>query len=301
MHHRRPNFPRLRSFAAAAILGVLAVGCLAGCSGDNVRANLHALVEKQHLVGQLQKNLVLASEAENDALLSPVEAEAGARAATIREALAASAQALESLDRLVQQGKNTQEIEALTTVSNDFKELSATYGALLGLLGRNTNVRAAQLSRSEASQAVLRLQQALGPIIDSQNCAASKAASRAVTAALSILALHPRHIDESTAAGMDALEAAIGEANRIALDALAELGRLPDGDASLREAAGQAQAAYAAFWELNQVVVGLSRENTNIEAAALSMGRKRLLQAKILSDVDKLSAVISEREFSATR
>ncbi|OLN31236.1 hypothetical protein DVDV_0024 [Desulfovibrio sp. DV] len=301
MHYPRPSFPRLRSFAAVVTLGVLAIGCLAGCSGDNVRANLHALVEKQRLVGKLQQSLLLASDAENNVLLSPVEADAKAYAATTREALAAGTEQLGTLDGLVQQGKNTKEIEALNIVSSDFKELSATYDALLGLLGRNTNVRAAQLSRSEASQAVLRLQQALGPIIDSQNCAASKDASRVITAALSILALHPRHIDESTAAGMDALEASIGDANQIARTALAELGRLPDGDASLREAARQGQAAYAAFWELNQVVVALSRENTNVEAAALSMGRKRLLQAKILSDVEKLSAVISEREFSATR
>lgn len=301
MRHPRLNFLRLQFFGLAAILCALALGCFAGCSGDSVRANLHALLEKKHLVDKLQKSLVLASEAANDALLSPVEADANAFAATIREALAASTKELESLDHLVQQGKNTQEIEALRTVSADFRELSATYVGLLGLVGRNTNVRAAQLSRNEASQAVVRLQQALAPILDSQNCSASKDASRVVTAALSILALHPRHIDESTDAGMNALEAAISEENRIALDALTDLGRILDADTGLVEAARQGQTAYAAFWEFNRAIVALSRENTNVDAVALSMGRKRLLQAKILSDVEKLSAVISEKEFSATR
>ena len=301
MHHPGPIFPRLHGTITACALCIVAVCCLASCSGGDVRANLQALFEKQRLVGRLQHSLLLASDAENNALLSPIEADAKAYVATARQALAACTDQLGKLEALVQQGKSAKEIEALNSVSNDFKELAAISVPLLELLGRNTNLRAAQLSRTEASRAVLRLQQTLTPIIDGQNCPASKEASRIITSLLMILTLHPQHIDESTAAGMDTLEAAMEAQNQIAREALTKLGRLLEADAGFAATVRQAQAAYAAFGQLNTAILALSRENTNIEAAALSMGRKQLLQARILSDVAQLTAVIGEKEFTATR
>ena len=69
----------------------------------------------------------------------------------------------------------------------------------------------------------------------------------------------------------------------------------------IAQAAKAAQEAYEAFWTVHAAIIGLSRENSNIEAIALTMGRKQLLQAKILADLTTLAAVIDEKQFTATR
>jgi GH24 family phage-related lysozyme (muramidase) len=289
-------------FPAACQL--LVVGLLLGCSGQDFQANLHALLEKQRLAAQLQQSLLAASDAANKSLLAPDEAAASQQAAAAKAAFEAGAGQLQSLSALIEKGNNPKEIEAVKPVVADFKELDAAYAALHGLVARNTNVRAARLSRHEAAQAVERLRQALAPILAAPDCAAAAQALRAIAAAQAILILHPLHIDERSAAGMDALEAAMNQDDRDARTALAGLADLaaPSGDgAAQAQAAKAAQDAYEAFWTVHAAIIGLSRENSNIEAIALTMGRKQLLQAKILADLTTLAAVIDEKQFTATR
>jgi hypothetical protein len=297
--------PGRRSLHRLLVILVLVVapvaGCLSGCTGEDIRSNIHLLLEKQQVISKLQHNLLQASDAENNALLSPVDAEAKAYADTAREALNACGEQINTLEALIVKSHSPRETESFKTVSADFKELFAASAPLLELVGRNTNLRAAQLSRTEASLAVSRLQQTMTPILDSENCPAAKEGFRVIEAALSILALHSRHIDESTAAGMDSLEETMARQNERARTAFTTLASLSGTDASLQEAQTQAQDAYADFWNVTQSILVLSRENTNIEAAALTTGRKRLLQAKILVDLASLSAVVAEKEFSGTR
>ena len=297
----RPSWRR-RLFPAACQL--LVVGLLLGCSGQDFQANLHALLEKQHLAAQLQQSLLAASDAANKSLLAPDEAAASQQAAAAKAAFEAGAGQLQSLSALIEKGNNPKEIEAVKPVVADFKELDAAYAALHGLVARNTNVRAARLSRHEAVQALERLRQALAPILAAPDCAAAAQALRAIAAAQAILILHPLHIDERSAAGMDALEASMNQDDRDARTALAGLADLaaPSGDgAAQAQAAKAAQDAYEAFWTVHAAIIGLSRENSNIEAIALTMGRKQLLQAKILADLTTLAAVIDEKQFTATR
>ncbi len=297
----RPSWRR-RLFPAACQL--LVVGLLLGCSGQDFQANLHALLEKQRLAAQLQQSLLAASDAANKSLLAPDEAAASQQAAAAKAAFEAGAGQLQSLSALIEKGNNPKEIEAVKPVVADFKELDAAYAALHGLVARNTNVRAARLSRHEAVQAVERLRQALAPILAAPDCAAAAQALRAIAAAQAILILHPLHIDERSAAGMDALEASMNQDDRDARTALAGLAdrAAPSGDgAAQAQAAKAAQDAYEAFWTVHTAIIGLSRENSNIEAIALTMGRKQLLQAKILADLTTLAAVIDEKQFTATR
>lgn len=297
----RPSWRR-RLFPAACQL--LVVGLLLGCSGQDFQANLHALLEKQRLAAQLQQSLLAASDAANKSLLAPDEAAASQQAAAAKAAFEAGAGQLQSLSALIDKGNNPKEIEAVKPVVADFKELDAAYAALHGLVARNTNVRAARLSRHEAVQALERLRQALAPILAAPDCAAAAQALRAIAAAQAVLILHPLHIDERSAAGMDALEASMNQDDRDARTALTGLAdrAAPSGDgAAQAQAAKAAQDAYEAFWTVHAAIIGLSRENSNIEAIALTMGRKQLLQAKILADLTALAAVIDEKQFTATR
>lgn len=286
---------------------LLVLGLLFGCGGQDFQGNLHALLGKQRLAAQLQQSLLTASDAANKSLLAPDEEAASRQAAAAKTAFEAGAGQLQSLSTLIEKGNNPKEIEAVKPVVADFKELEAAYAALHALVARNTNVRAARLSRHEAAQAVDRLRQALAPILAAPDCPAAAQALRAITAAQAILILHPLHIDERSAVGMDALETAMNQDDREARAALANLiaPSAPSApsvdDGAMAQAANAAQAAYEAFWTVHTTILGLSRENSNIEAIALSMGRKQVLQAKIQTDLAALAAVIDEKQFTATR
>jgi len=291
-----PGFPCI---ILAMVTGLLTLSVLAGCSGDDVRANLQILQEKRQLIASIRVNLLLAVDAGKNALLSPVETDAKNFLTKAGQAMATSQKQMIRLTGLIEQGKNTKEAEAVSAVTADFMELQAIDGTLADLAGRNTNLRAAALSRTEAAVAISRLQQALTPIIDAPFCPASREALRVIAAGLSILSLHTQHIDESTDTGMDSLEAAMRRQDERAHEAFTQLsGLLPPTNA---DQLAQATAAYADFWRVTQEVLRLSRQNTNLEAEALSMGRKRLLTAKTLDDLAALDAVVAEKEFAATR
>lgn len=283
--HVRYRFLALLVFSLAATL--------AGCSGDDFQANLHMLLEKQRLAAQLQQSLLAASDAAGKSLLAPSDTEAAVLAKTVKNDLDAGAEQLASLAKLIEKSQNAKELERLKPVEADYRELTATYAALHELVARNTNVRAVRLSRTEAAGALDRLRRALEPLTDGPDCQDAAAALRAVADAQAILLLHPLHIDESTAAGMDALETVM---NGLDAKVRAILAALP---ASTNLA--EAQSAYDAFWQVHLTIVALSRENTNVAAVALTMGRKQTLQAKTLADLAALAAVIDEKQFTATR
>lgn len=291
--------PRVRPAAAIFVLLAVLVFCLAGCAGEDVRDNLTALREKQRLIAALRYDLLMAVDAEKSALLSSAESDARMFLTKTREAMTASGNDLNRLTDLIKQGGVPKELETLAAVTVDFAEITSVDATLYGLAGRNTNVRAAALSRTEAALAIARLQQALTPVIDAPFCPAGREALRIVTAGLSILSLHAQHIDESSSAGMDTLEAAMNRQNSRAQAAMDRLSGLLPPDSA--DALIQAKTAYADFWRVTQEVLKLSRQNTNIEAEALAMGRKRQLTAKILADLAALDAVVAEKEFTATR
>ncbi|EHJ46703.1 hypothetical protein DFW101_0686 [Solidesulfovibrio carbinoliphilus subsp. oakridgensis] len=294
------RFLRFRS--VAAILAVLAVlvCCLAGCSGGDVRNNVKALRDKQRLIAALRYGLLTAVDLEKNALLSSVQSDGRMFLAKARNAMAGCAKDLARLGDLVRADANAKETEGFSAVAADFAQIEAVDATLLGLAGRNTNLQATALSRTEAALAISRLQRALTPIIDGPSCPAGREALRVVTAGLSILSLHTQHIAESSSAGMDTLEAAMNRQNARAAAALDRLSGLlpPDADAALL---AEAKAAYADFRRVTQEVLGLSRQNTNIEAVALAMGQKRLVTAKALADLAALEDVVGEKEFTATR
>ncbi len=282
----------------AAVCGLVLLA-LAACSGDNMRANLAVLQQKQQLIAGIRAGLLMAVDQEKNALLSPSQTEARQFLDKSKDGMAGVKQDLGRLTQLVEETDNAKEIAALRAVAEDFHDMASLDASLRGLAGRNTNVRAAQLSRTEAALAVSRLQQALTPVIDADDCQAGRDALRVVMAALSVLSLHAQHIDEKTAPGMDALEAAMNRQHARAQGALERLSALSV--PTVAAAMPAARAAYDDFWRVTREVLALSRENTNIEAVALSMGKKRLVTAKALADLDALQAVVSEKEFTATR
>ncbi|MGE4536286.1 MAG: hypothetical protein AB7D37_04335 [Desulfovibrio sp.] len=284
----------------ALIAALLAAVALSGCSGDDLHDRLRILHEKQQRIEAVRTDLLLAVSAEKSALLSPTQADAKDNLGAARQAMESLAKGMEGLTALIGKDGNAKEKTALAAIDADFTEMARIDETLRGLVGRNTNLRAAMVSRTEAALAVSRLQHALTPVIDAAFCPASREALRIVTAALSILSLHAQHIDEPTAAGMDTLEAAMNRQDAKARAGFDHLAGLLPPDAQ-QETLPQAKAAYADFWQATQEVIRLSRLNTNIQAQSLTVGRKRLLTAKTLSDLATLETLVGQGEFTATR
>ncbi|WP_428558484.1 MAG: hypothetical protein ACP59X_11880 [Solidesulfovibrio sp. DCME] len=295
----RPRPYRAVGSAVRATACLLLILGLVACQGDNVRANLAQLHKKQQLIAAVRTGLLVAVDQEKNALLSPSQAEAKQFLDKGREAMAGVKKDMGSLAQLVDETDNPKEAESFKLVAADFEDMATVDDNLRSLAGRNTNLRAAQLSRTEAALAASRLQQVLTPVIDAADCHASQDALRIVTATLSVLSLHAQHIDEKTVPGMDTLEAAMNRQNARAQEAFDRLGALSSPE--IAAALAPAQAAYADFWRVTREVLTLSRENTNIEAQALAMGKKRLITAKALADLAALQDVVAEKEFTATR
>lgn len=281
------------------ILIVLAIFGFAACSGGDYQDVLRTLMEKERLVEQTRVNLLLAAEAGKNAVLSATEATAGSYADEARSAMGAAKRDLARLTVLASNVNDRKEAEAVARITADFGELESVDATILHMAGRNTNLRAALLSRTEASQATNRIRQALAPIIDGTDCPAAVEALRVVTASLAILSLHAQHIEESSNASMDTLETTINQQNRQAEAALARLADMPP--PGVAKAAADAKTAYADLWDVTREVLRLSRENSNINAIALIMGRKRQLVATTLDDLSALQEVVMSKNFKATR
>ena len=290
---------RLGQTVVSALLVFCALSLLPACSADNRQDALHALLEKERLVEQTRLNLLLAVAAEKNAVLSSTEDAATPFIVQARKSMTTARDDLARLTELVNRGDDVKEIAALLPVTADFIELTAVDSEIQRLVGRNTNLRAAVVSRTEAAQALERFQQALAPFADGPDCPAAREALRAVAAGAAILALHAPHIEENTEAGMDALEVKIAAQNNRATVALGKLAE--SSPATEQTALEAAKAAYADFWRATQEILTLSRENTNVHTLALVMGRKRLVAAKALDDLTALAAVVEAKEFKATR
>lgn len=284
-----------------ARLPFLAVGTilvLFACSGGNFQDVLRTLLEKERLVTQARYQLLLAASATKNAVLATSQDAAAQFAGEARNASNQVEQALGRLGELVRQDREPKEATALAQIKTDFGQLQTVAGAIWGMVGRNTNLRASVLSHTEATQAVGRLEQALARVIDSSDCPAAREALRAVAAALTLLSLEDRHIDLEGAADMDRLETAMAEQHTLALAALDRLAPLLAADAPTLAAARE---AWNTLWTTNATVVRLSRENSNINALVLTMGRSRQMLAQTLDDLEALHALLQAREFTATR
>lgn len=271
---------------------------VSACSGDNYQDVLRTLLEKERLVEETRVNLLLAAEAEKNAVLSTTEDAATKYADQVRTAMGKAKAGLARLTMLAARTHAQKEAQLLTRITNAFGEIESVDATILGMAGRNTNLRAALLSRTEAAKTVNQLRQALAPVISGPDCQAADQALQVEAASLSILAMHAQHIEESSNTAMDVLEASMTQENQQAQAGLDRLGKM----LSPKEpAVAEARKAYDALWKITQEVLSLSRENSNINALALTMGRQRQLMAAALDDLAGLKTLVEAQDFKATR
>jgi len=160
-----------------------------------------------------------------------------------------------------------------------WKECRKIDKVLLDFAVQNTNLKAASLSYTKGADAVRRFERSISNLIGIFNdVRTTKLVYQSVTALLKIHNLQAPHISETDNKQMDAIEAVMKtEENQVKTSMKALSGIAGDrGQASIDEAA----AAFGEFMKVNAEVIRLSRLNTNIRSAELSMGRKRKAAAQ---------------------
>jgi hypothetical protein len=287
---------RIAPWSLAGVLAVMLLLTLVWRFGD-ASSPAQALALKAtrvDLVGQMQVSLAAAAEAEKSAVLAATDRESQAFAARSRAASAAVEQRRLELGRHLERSGTPAERALFDRFTTDLAALRAIDDEVLRLAVENTNLKAHALAFGPAAAALAELDGALEQLASRraaspQGAALQRLADRARLGALRVQALLAPHIAEEREEEMARLEAIMAgqlQQARRALDGLAAQA----GAAEVAPAAG----AFARYLELEQQVLALSRQNTNVRSLALSLGRKRAAQAACQDGLAELLQAILE-------
>jgi Four helix bundle sensory module for signal transduction len=238
---------------------------------------------KVDLVSSMRIHLLEAIEAEKNAVLAITDEESEAFAAQTRQAADSVEKKRKEIEPIIHQDKFQRETGLLNEFNACWSQYRKLDETILNLAVQNTNLKAQKISSTQCAQEMARLEESLTNIIQRNNkknqCdEAVMPAYEALTASFKIFALHKPHIEEANDKQMDKIEQSIKSYDKSAKKALNTL----SGIAALRDNPDlkNAQMAYNRFMSLTSEVLRLSRMNTNIKSAELSLGKKRLVSSQ---------------------
>ena len=177
---------------------------------------------------------------------------------------------------------------------------------LLDYAVRNTNLKAASLSFTSAKETVGRFEKALGDLIEAgsstpEGVQIAKYAFQALSSCSEIYSLEAPHIIESRDERMDRIERQMSaDANRVE-SALKKIEDAEGKGGASQSSLDKAKAAFADFMKINEEVIRLSRQNTNIKSVELSLGAKRKITGQCEDNLNALQDAVKARSFKATR
>ena len=259
---------------------------------------------KVDLLSTMRIHFLEAIEAEKNAVLAITDEASEVFAAQARRAADSVEHGRKQIESIIHQEKLPQE----TAMINEFNSCWSQYRKLdetiLDLAIQNTNLKAQQISATQCAHEMEHFEASLNRLIhrntkDSQCNKAIMLSYEALTASLNIFALHKPHIEEADDQEMDKIEQRIksyDESARKALSALRSTTRLSD-----NEDMKHAETAYERFMNLTGEVLKLSRMNTNIKSAELSLGKIRLISSQCQEILATLQETVQAQEFNATR
>jgi hypothetical protein len=256
------------------------------------------------IVSAMRVGLSASADAEKNAVLAESDEESVDFADQARRSGAAVEEARTKLAPLIEAGGVAKEKELFQRFSIAWEELRRTDDEILRLAVLNSNLKAARLSYGPALDTLARFEQGLSGLMEQAGSSpdgrtVERLCCRAAIAAYKIQALQAPHIAEANEGRMEELERRMGENHEAVRNSLASLAQVPGlaGSPKLAEAG----AAYADYGRIVAQIVELSRQNTNIRSLALSLGRKRNLQAQCEDALAALDESIRARGFKATR
>jgi hypothetical protein len=238
---------------------------------------------KADLLSTMRSHLLEAIEAEKNAVLAVTDEASEAFAAQARQAADGVESSRKEIEAIIHQERLPQETEMINEFNvcwSHYRKLDET---ILDLAIQNTNLKAQKISATQCTQELERFEESLNRLIlqntHGRQCNEAVMLSyEALTAGLKILALHKPHIEEADDIEMDKIEQSIksyDDSARKALGSLRSIAGL-SGNEDLKNA----ETAYERFMNLTGGVLKLSRMNTNIKSADLSLGKLRLLSSQ---------------------
>jgi hypothetical protein len=247
------------------------------------------------LVGRMQLALASASEAEKSAILATTDQDSQTLSDQARAATAEVERDRRELEMLLATGGTQRERDLLVQFSEAFRDLQRIEGEVLRLAVKNTNLKAYGLLFGPAADTLAEMDAALSRMgakrADGHDARrVTLLAFGARIGVLRIQTLLAPHIAEESDAKMDRLEASMAKEEtqvRRDLDGLAAL-RTLEGDVDLATAA----SSFVRYGDLKARILALSRENTNVQSAALSLKQKRNAMILCLDALNALKQAI---------
>jgi hypothetical protein len=274
--------------------------------GQDPAAQAAFRAQRADVVGRMQLDLALGSEAEKSAVLAVTDSDSQTFADQARADSTRVEQERRELEELLTTGGTQDERESLTRFTAAFADLQRIDGDLLALAVKNTNVKAYGLAFGPAATALDEMNAALARLVAHASADPDSSETRttislafgAQVGALRIQALLPRHIAEESDPKMDELEASMAADDaqvRKDLDGLAAVPRLHD-DRDL----AVASARYADYSQLRRQILPLSRENTNVRSLSISLNQKRSAMLVCQSALGALQQAVQQEPMSGT-
>ncbi len=263
-----------------------------------------ALQETQ-LVSSMRTDLLESAEAEKSAVMADADEASNKFAQQSARASETVEKSRQSLAHLLAEEKSPGKMEAFDQFSSCWGRLRKIDREILPLAVQNTNLKAFRLSFGPARKAIGHMETALDGLTSSGGASSeapqiSMLASEAMIDTYKIYALQAPHIAATSDAAMDNMEAEMKGLDRQVNEALKNLHALAGKDGL--PFVDAARASYAEFHKINEQIVILSRENSNIRSFAISLGRKRKVMAECLDSLSALQdAVRQSITFKATR
>jgi hypothetical protein len=259
---------------------------------------------KGHLLSSMRINFLEAIESEKNAVMAITDEESEAFAAKARQAADSVEKNRKEMESIIHKDRFQPETELLNEFNICWSQYRKLDETILNLAVQNTNLKAQKISSTQCAQEMTRFEESLNRIIqrnkkDNLCSNAVMFAYEALNPSLNIYALHKPHIEEADDQAMDKIEQRIksyDESVKKALDALGSIADLND-----RADLKQAEKAYLEFMDSTREVLRLSRLNTNIKSAGLSLGKKRLISSECQEILSALNESVQAEKFKATR
>ncbi len=250
---------------------------------------------KVDLLSTMRRHLLEAIEAEKNAVLANTDEASEVFAAQARQAADSVESSRMEIEAIIHREKfprETEMINEFTVCWAHYRQLDET---ILDLAIQNTNLKAQKISATQSAQELARFEESLNHLIHQnthggQCNEAVMLSYEALTAGLKIVALHKPHIEAADDQEMDKIEQSIrsyDESVRKALESLRRIASLSD-----NEDMKLAETAYEQFMILTGEVLKLSRMNTNIKSAELSLGKSRLISSQCQEILTRLHETV---------
>lgn len=253
---------------------------------------------KASLLSNIQINMLQAIEAEKNAVLAVKPETAREFATQARKASDALDKERQAFDSISAQSKTSEELELFGEFNLCWAQFRKLDDSLLALATQGTNIRAKDLSAKQATDALEGFETSL-KTLPQNNPRQNLLALEALNAALKIQILHKPHIEAASDQVMDQLETRIKGLDEIVRTHLTSL--QDGGTAEDREAISESLSSYNRYMNITREVIKLSRQNTNLKSAEISLDKKRLISTQCQTQLSELQQIVAAQTSKASR